>query len=273
MASKLTDSIIRRILTGAVVQLSGIERVAPLYYIFTMATWDSVRPAEDRVMSPKTAKAVLPATLLGYVLPAALVSLVPLTASGVSRSYFNIQSSVIYAFMSTPMIVPFLTQLIPIVTQYVQCKADLSERRDKAMPKETKSYQGHDSIDTLHSLRSAYAVTFAIQAAQHLYTIARKVIQAPRGQRSVVAAVGSLLTCQAIPRHKYSSIALYSAATLGFGLFTVWELRRRGMVSDRDAKRGAVGVLAGQVLFGPGATYAGLWWWREGVLARMRQRA
>lgn len=236
-----------------------------------MATWDSVHSAEDRDMSPQMAKAVLPVTLLVYVLPAALISLMPLTASGVSGSHLNIQSFIVHAFIAAPMNVPALSMVISNLTKYVRRKTrtDLGERGDKAIPEDTKSYQDHNSIDTLHSLRSAYAVTFAIQAAQHLYTIARKVIQG----RSVTAAVGSLLTCPAIPGQKISSIALYSTATLGFGLYTVWELRRRGMLSDRDAKKGAIGVLTGQVLFGPGATYAGLWWWREGVLASMRQRA
>lgn len=271
MAQRLTGSIIdRQMLTGVVVQFSGIARVAPIYYIYSIATWDSARSDEDSDMSPEAAKAILPVTLLGYVLPAALISLVPLTASGISGSHFNIQSSVVHAFRSAPMIVPGLMACISVRTKGVprKTRTGLVERRDNAMPKDTKPPQGHNSIETLQSLRLAYAVTFAIQAAQHIYTIARKTIRTG----SVTAAVGSLLTHRAIPGRKISSLALYSAATLGFGLFTVWELRRRGMVSDRDAKRGAVGVLAGQVLFGPGATYAGLWWWREGVLARMRQR-
>jgi hypothetical protein len=274
MAQQLRGSItVRQSLAGAAVQVSGIERMAPIYYLFAMATWDSVSSEEGRSIQPEVAKAVLPATLLGYVLPAALVSLVRLTATGVSQSHFNIQSSVIYAFISAPVLVPVLTKLISSVTRFVQRKADLGEPRDKATSEDTKPNQSHARLDILQSLRSAYAVSFSIQATQHLYTIARKVIQTPRGQRSVVAALGHLMTYPTVPGHKYSSLALYSVATLSFGLYTVWELRRRGMVSNRDAKRSAAGVLAGQVLFGPGATYAGLWWWREGVLAKMRQRA
>lgn len=218
-------------------------------------------------MPPEVAKDVLPATLLGYCLPAALISLAPLTATGVSRSYFSIQTAVVYAFISAPVAVPVLTTIGSVLRRYVGRKVDPSTRAGKSAPAATDTYQSRDSFDVSRSLRLAYAVSFAIQATQHLYTIARNVIQMPGSQRSLATAVGSLLATPIVPGHKYSSIALYAGATLCFELYTVWELRRRGMVSNTDATRSAAGVLAGQVLLGPGATYAGLWWWREGVLA------
>lgn len=249
-------------------QISGIERIAPIYYLFSIATWDSAPSAESQNMPPEVAKAVLPATILGYVLPAALISLVPLTATGVSRSCFNIQTSVIYAFFSAPVTVPVLTTLISRVIHYIDHRVGPSTRADKSAPEATDSCQSRENFEISGSLKLAYAVSFAIQAVQHLYTITRNVIQIPGGQRSFATAVGSLLTYRIVPGQKYSSLALYAGATLGFGLYTVWELRRRGAVSNSDATRSAVAVLAGQVLFGPGATYAGLWWWREGVLAK-----
>lgn len=233
-----------------------------------MATLDSASSEDGRMMPPEVAEAILPATLLGYVAPAALIGLVPLTATGVSRSLLNVQSCVIYAFISAPVTVPVLTRLISRVRSYFQPKVEPSNHMDKATTGAAKSSQGRHRLIVLRSLRLAYAVPFAIQAAQHLYTITRSVMRMPGGQRSLTAAVGSLLTNPASPGQKYSSIALYAGATLGFGLYTVWELRRRGIASNTDTSRAAAGVLAGQVLFGPGATYAGLWWWREGVLAK-----
>lgn len=249
-------------------QISGIERIAPIYYLLSMATWDYKSSAEGQSMTPEVAKAVLPATLLGYVLPAALTSLVPLTATGVSQSQLSIQSSVVYSFFLAPVTVPVLTTLISRVLSYVHRKVDLVGQVDKATPEARRSSQSRDSVEALRSLRQAYAVSFAIQAVQHVYTITRNIIQTPGGQRSLSAAVGNLLAYPMVPGHKYSGIALYAGATLSFGLYTVWELRRRGMITETDTMRSSIGVLAGQVLFGPGATYAGLWWWREGVLAR-----
>lgn len=258
------------------VSLSGIERVAPVCYLYSMATWDPVSSSGDltQAVPQEEAGAVLPATLLGYVLPAALVSLMPLTATGVSLSPFSTQRCAVLAFHVAPFTVPAWTSLISMVTRLIKRKkAGKGGPKGKGTPKDKKPYRAQDALEALHSLKSAYAVAFAIQAAQHLFTIARGIIQAPPGKRSVAAVLRNLLACPGIPGQQYSSIALYSAATLGFGLCTVWELRRRGMVSGGDARRSAAGVLAGQVLFGPGATYAGLWWWREGVLARARRRA
>lgn len=255
-------------LVGAAVQISGIERIAPIYYLLSIATWDFQSSAEGQNIPPEVAKAVLPATLLGYVLPAALTSLVPLTATGVSQSHFSIQSSVVYSFFLAPVTVPVLTTLISRVLSYLHRKFDLVGQVDKATPEARRSSQSRDSVDALRSLRQAYAVAFAIQAVQHICTITRNIIQTPGGQRSLSDAVGSLLTYPMVPGHKYSSIALYADATLSFGLYTVCDLRRRGTITKTDTMRSSIGVLAGQVLFGPGATYAGLWWWREGVLAK-----
>lgn len=233
-----------------------------------MAAWDSASPSEAQNMPTEVAKAVLPATLLGYALPAALISLVPLTATGVSMSYVNIQTCVIYAFFSAPVTIPVLTNLISKMIHYVHRKRDLRTKRPKSVSGARNTYRTRDIFEVLRSLKLAYAVSFAIQAAQHLYTITRRYSQTPGSQRSLTTAVGSLFTYPSFPQHKYSSLALYAGATLSFGLYTVWGLRRRGMVSNSDATGTAIKVLAGQVLFGPGATYAGLWWWREGVLAK-----
>ncbi|KAG8166039.1 hypothetical protein KVR01_004591 [Diaporthe batatas] len=269
----LLESTALRLLALAAIPISGIERVAPIYYLYSMATWNSANLSDDRMIPSEAAKAVLPATLLCYVLPGALVSLVPLTATGVSLSHFNIESSSITAFFVAPLIVPCLTQMVSAVTRLAKRKAGKGGPRRKATPGDKMTHQTQAALDVSRSLRTAYAVSFAMQATQHLYTIVSSLIRAPRGQRSVVAVLSNLLTHQAIPRQMYSSLALYSAATLGFGLYTVWELRRRGLVSDKDAKKSAAGVIAGQVLFGPGATYAGLWWWRHGVLYKTRQLA
>lgn len=255
-------------LAGAAVQTSGIERIAPIYYLFSMAAWDSTSSSEAQNMPTEVAKAVLPATLLGYALPAALINLVPLTATGVSLSYVNVQTSVVYSFFSAPVTVPILTSLISKAIHYVDRKVGLKTQGSKSTPQATNPYKTRNRFEVLRSLRLAYAVSFAIQAAQHLYTIARRINQVPGSQRPLATAVRSLWTYPIFAEHRYSSLALYAGATLSFGLYTAWELRRRGMVSNSDATGAATGVLAGQVLFGPGATYAGLWWWREGVLAR-----
>ncbi|KAK2604067.1 hypothetical protein N8I77_007026 [Diaporthe amygdali] len=256
-------------LAGAAVQISGIERIAPIYYLFSMTTGDSLSSPEGQAVPSEVAKAILPATILGYVVPTALISLVPLTATGVSLSIFNIQSAVAYAFFLAPVSVPFLTTLISSMIRYYHPKLDPGSRSNKPTSEMGRTSGKQDSNRRLSSLRTAYVVSSVIQAAQHIYTVTCNFKKTPKSQRRLTAVLSGLLTYPIVPGQKYSTLALYAGATLGFGLYTIWDLRRRGMITNTDTKKAAVGAITGQVLFGPGATYAGLWWWREGVLARV----
>lgn len=47
------------------------------------------------------------------------------------------------------------------------------------------------------------------------------------------------------------------------GLFTVWDLRCKGLVTTQEAIRGALLFVVAQPLTGPGAAITALWWWRE----------
>ncbi|KAI3394317.1 hypothetical protein diail_2911 [Diaporthe ilicicola] len=254
---------------GLDLQVLGIGTTAPFYYLLSMAQWGSEYYAESDNIPLEVANAVLPATLLGYVLPAALISLVPLTATGVSRSGFNVQRCITYAFFAAPLTVPLLTTLVAKATRLLQRKLDRGSKVDKATPDARKPSKSHKSFAPQSSLITAYTFSFAIEAAQHIYTVTCRAIQTPIAQLSLTSVWSSLLTHPVVPRQRYSSVALYAGATLSFSLYTVWELRRRGMITNKETKRAAIGVMTGQVLFGSGATYAGLWWWREGVLSRI----
>lgn len=254
-------------------QISGIEKIAPIYYLLAIAAGD-ISTAADRRVAPEATEAVLPATLVAYVLPAALMAVLPLTATEVSRSTFAPQSLVSCAFFLAPVTVPLLTTAISKAMRWSARRrgrrgprAQEAEIRTKAAAVE--SCDG--SSPGPPRLRTAYAAALAIQAAQHIYAVARTYLLLPSttGQRSLAAALGGLLARPSAPgRGGCASTALYAGATLGFGLYTAWEMRRRGHATGREAGGAALGVVAGLGLLGPGATYAGLWWWREGVLAR-----
>lgn len=253
-------------------QISGIEKIAPIYYLLAIAAGD-ISTAADRRVAPEATEVVLPATLVAYVLPAALMAMLPLTATEVSRSTFAPQSLVSYAFFLAPVTVPLLTTAISKAMRWSARRrgrrgprAQEAEIRTKAAAVE--SCDG--SSPGPPRLRTAYAAALAIQAAQHIYAVARTYLLLPStaGRRSLAAALRDLLARPSAPGRWCASTALYAGATLGFGLYTVWEMRRRGHATGREAGGAALGVVAGLGLLGPGATYAGLWWWREGVLAQ-----
>lgn len=59
----------------------------------------------------------------------------------------------------------------------------------------------------------------------------------------------------------------FAAALLVWCLFNVFEMRRVGYVTTPAAWRAAAAVAASLVLVGPGAMYAGTWYWREKTIA------
>lgn len=261
-------------LVGAAMQIIGIEKIAPIYYLFAIAAGDASAANTD--LAPEAAKAVLPATILAYIIPGTLMALVPLTATEVSRSPLGPQSLVTYAFFLAPVSVPLLTTAIAKAMRWFS-------RRDSPRPKARGTEDGNKGLvkgreETSYNhqfseapvLKTAYVVSFAIQAAQHIYTLARTFIASSAGQVSLTAALGNLFLKPTVPGQRFSSISLYAGATLGFGLYTVWDLRRRGLTRNSEATKAALGSVSDQVLFGPGASYAGLWWWREGILGLHR---
>jgi len=62
-----------------------------------------------------------------------------------------------------------------------------------------------------------------------------------------------------------------SVSFLVYILYTIWDLGALGYVASAQAWKVALCAIVGQVILGPGAAYAGLWWWRENVLADLAQ--
>ncbi|WQF83980.1 Putative FAD-binding domain, FAD/NAD(P)-binding domain superfamily [Colletotrichum destructivum] len=64
-------------------------------------------------------------------------------------------------------------------------------------------------------------------------------------------------------------LVLYVAGAVVHNLHAVWKLRASGYVAGRECVAAAVCVVLGQFCLGSGATWAALWYWREGVLASL----
>lgn len=258
-------------LVGVAMQISGIEKIAPIYYLFSIAAGDTSTMNTDVV--PEVAEVVLSTTVLAYIIPGALMALMPLTATEVSRSPFSPQSLVTCAFFIAPVAVPLLTTAISKAMKWFSHRHSPKARKKDDIPTNGLINScGGNKISCHHqprenpALKTAFAVSFAIQAAQHIYTMTRAFIASSSGQTTLLRAIGSVFLKPTVPGQRFSSMSLYAGATFGYGLYTVWNLRRRGYATTRDASKAVLGFLSGQVLFGPGATYAGLWLWREGVL-------
>lgn len=268
-------SSISPLLLGAAIHVRGIDRVAPLYYLDQVcagALRAETPGTAARAVDPDIARAVLPATLLGHVVPSLLMGALRMTFTEVSRAPFTLQSIACHAFLYAPITVPLMTYGFA---------AAVRRRRRARTQKGDDTTSCSSPSSTAAVLREAYSDLVTVQAAGHLLTVASLAARAwalwdtttRQGRRPPLPWAEDNKTpvwdwVQApLSFVRFELLALYTAATTAMGLYTVWDLRRRGYTTGREARRAAVRFVAGHVVVGPGASYAALWRWREGVLA------
>lgn len=267
---------------GTVLQYRGLDETAPLYLLDVVLAIRGDKPAmSSRKVDRDVARAVLPATLVGHVVPSVLMGVLPMTFTDVSRSTVSPQSIVCHAFLYAPLTVPVLTYGLIAVRRWARARANLrAPAAERKAPHEVdESYTVGGKPDT-SVLREAYSDLLAVQAAGHVVAVASLAAQgwaylaelpAPGATTTALAkaqvVLGWLLAPMGFTRFRLLSLSAAATATLG--LYAVWDLRRRGYTTSREAKRAAAGFVVGHVLVGPGASYAGLWMWREGVLGAL----
>lgn len=284
------------LLLANALQRLGFDHTAPFYFLEALVPLrDEHQGTPARKIDPDVAQAVLPATLLAHVVPTLLMGVLPMTFTDVSRAPYGLQSLVCHAFLYSPFTVPALTYGLVSLRKWTRYRANL-----RASPGQRRLYS-HELIDdddddnnnnnindgnyytvggrrSIAGLKNAYTDLVSVQAAGHVLAVATLGIQAWRMWEKLAAAVpGASLVAKAqatlqwvlrpMDFTRFELLGLYVAATTSMGLYTVWDLRRRGYATTRAAGTAAAGLVLGQVLVGPGASYAGLWMWREGVLA------
>ncbi|KAJ6481201.1 FAD binding domain-containing protein [Mycena vitilis] len=221
------------VLFGIAAQVVGIAIVAPLYFLLSVLTSGRViyGSAVGRPVPLAVAKTVLPAAVLGYLVPVILAATAPSSVS------------------------PFWQQIIPILVAFhVYAAKRLIEHYTS--PSAFDMYKNADVAPLQDAFRAAFGIAFFAHAST-VYRAAHHTLLSP--------ALLVKATLRGV--HADPDFALYALTTALWSLYSVYELRRTGWATTKRAGLAAAAVLAGQVLVGPVATYAALWYWREGVRA------
>lgn len=252
-------------------QVFGIEKVAPVYCLISMYYGPGDLGRDNKRIDPDVARAVLPATLMGYVLPAALMSVLPLTATEVSRSNFTLQSATCHLFYLSPITISALTVGISKAYKWFRGKRN-AKTRPVDDPKPGSGRQNHHKSEVA-ALKTAYHVVFGLQTSAtlaialplcyKLYNIVRRL---PPSERTKVRDQIIRGMTRFNPR------VSFRLTTLSYGLYTIWDMRRLGYTTTRKAIWAAVAFVGVGELCGAGAGYASLWHWREGVRNKLRRR-
>lgn len=282
-----------------VMQIQGIFRMAPLYVMFAIFEGFDLPPG--RFVRPAVAKSLIPALILGYIIPTILM-LLPTSNVHALQAYCAI-------WQPSPAFVAVLVSVFSRVigwwdrlgaqNQKQNNDNAIEDAKEGETPKRRNDFHNsraarerkqledpnlpiEESLERYKNpdvpiLQAAYSVLFWLQAAAHIstlvYTYAHPDLTVSQlflslqdpfnkdwGLADPVAAMMAFL--------QYD-MAVSAAALIAYELFSVWKLRQMGYVTTRYAVLAALGVAAGQLTVGPGATWAALWSWRERVLANV----
>lgn len=254
-----------------------LGKVGHLYYLLSIFTAPGTNRVIDTHVPVPVSRAVLPALCIGYILPMILM-FVPF------RDDVLWERMVIF-WQPSPVLFAVLTMLFSAGLRCVEerkarIRAALDGKTDhQIIVERAADLYNKREVD---SLKTTYAFVFFASALVHVTTVVYSWLATGR---SISTTIASLLGLDAsmpsifagrwgTPDPAEGALIffkfdmLFSAAPLLiFLLYTVWDIRKWGYISTSDAQKVAVAVLGGQVLVGPAATYAGLWYWRESVIA------
>lgn len=273
-------------------QLLGIARVGPIYFLVSLLVGRSTlyHRQSSRVVDADVSRALLPAVFLGYVVPT-ICMLLPLWAA--PATWLDLMTLWQFAPVVVGPLTSFLASCIPgggggsgggRETEKKPLSPAEEEDNNRGIPVvgEVGNNALYENRDLPHLL-TAYAATFTGAAAVHVAVMLYLLLGAgaphlslrtvfldlpcwpwSAGAATWDAGASGAETASVVFRW---DLIIYAATLLVWCLHAVVELRRVGFVRSVDACKAAAAVVASFFLVGPGAMYAGTWYWREKTIA------
>ncbi|VUC23749.1 unnamed protein product [Clonostachys rosea] len=243
----------------AATQIWGIWLVAPIYAIFHGFQCHGY--CTGRYIKPEVAKSLIPSLVLGYIVPT--VTMLTLT-DGISWQ------ALVTFWQMGPLLVPILTRLISSSVLWYNrygCSKE-AEKDDEC--------ERYSDVDLLY-LKIAYTFAFTIQVIVHIMVCAYVLTRPEPSLSSIFIGTYNLVSnsgysAEANTLFFTHAMAVSVLAVFLHCIYSIWMLRARGYVMTRQAIEAVMLVTFGQILIGPGATWTGLWYWRECVFAGLNSK-
>ena len=169
-----------------------------------------------------------------------------------------------------------LAQVVPIITGLLTSLLASTLRRTKG-PKDSDPHElAVISNRDLPYLLKAYSFVFFATATAHIGAVAFTATSPALSLTDMFPALlgpskgwrPSRANGETSDIFKYE-MAIYVACVTVWCLYSVFEMRRLGYVRTGQAYTAGLGVLTVLFILGPGAMYAGTWYWREIAVARL----
>ncbi|KAI1491191.1 FAD binding domain protein [Biscogniauxia mediterranea] len=245
-------------------QMLTIGRAAPVHALLT--TFQNYDLPTGRYVRPEVVKVLIPGLTLAYAVPTILL-MAPTTNT---TAWQNIAAF----WQITPPLFSLVTSVFSTGLRLWKRRGLTEKERERR--DERARYEAYSTRD-VPELQTVYTYAFATQATVHVATLAYSYFNPGLALSRVFLGLPNPLQANwNIPDtasrvavfFKYDMVLAFSAIVAS-NLYTVWDMRRLGYIRTRDALKACAGVILGQVAVGTGATWAGLWYWREGVLASL----
>ncbi|KPM40526.1 hypothetical protein AK830_g6053 [Neonectria ditissima] len=228
-------------------QVLGVSRAVPLIALVT-ASLPFDAPA-GRFIQPEVGKCLVPALVLGYIFPTILM-LAPFAIGDDWKKWAGV----------VPFLFSALTVMLPSFLKLWTVKKDTI----------STPYLNRYKASDVASLQFTYGFAFAFQAAAHWATLLFACTYAEGLSATVLdlfVSEGNNGTLQRFLSMGISDVLLTTLVVTIHNFYFVWDLRRAGYTANRETFWALLSIIAGQILAGPGAAWAGLWSWREIIVS------
>ncbi|KAK1657895.1 hypothetical protein BDP55DRAFT_638305 [Colletotrichum godetiae] len=234
-------------------QSTGVGFFMPLYY----AVYTSISDVEPywwplrKAVPVEYAKALLPATLLGYFLPTVLMFL-PWSEAETAQYWETF-------WQPYPCYVPLLTMLLGMINRWQRSLSAKEKRLPRVKDEPTDSA----------SLKQLYFVTGILGVFLHwsvLLTILSDAALSFAGVFSPTYSVNPMPLDQAFLNIFVVDFWGFFIASYVWCIGAVWDLRRVGR-ADVNVVNASLIILLAHLGLGPGAAMSAVWYWKEERMA------
>ncbi|KNG47715.1 fad binding domain-containing protein, partial [Stemphylium lycopersici] len=236
---------------GLAIHAHSIALIAPLSFLSHIWTTGGAKSTLGRYTRPSVAKCIGPAVFLGYIVPTTF-----LFVPSVPRVYgVHLITAWLFGSISISAILAFVPHV-------------LEDAGKKPGVEDSNGAFAQYRNDDIPTLNKTYKIAFAASLIYHSTTILFLLLGSGHPALAPSRFLPSSATSLSTSMFTFLKQDLYYAvaAVALFGLYSVFELRAKGLVTSSRALRVGALFLGAQGAFGPGAALVALWWWKEGVL-------
>ncbi|KAL3418739.1 FAD binding domain-containing protein [Phlyctema vagabunda] len=237
----------------------GVQTIMPLFCLSSVLF--STKTITGRHVAPRFAESILPAVILGYIMPtAALLSPI----KNIEKAQF-----LTTYWTATPLLSAIIVKgMASLWTSIRSSKSQTQKTGDSKGSTRNIANRLDESDMAMYQNADIIPLKNALGSALALVSLAQLCFVAGRITPLISDAIISPVTLQSFQQAN----TIYTLSSLVYSTYTAWNLRTLGFATSLQAiAAGSTSILA-TYLLGPAIPFAGISFWRESVIVSMSTR-